>query len=74
MRLNLVLDQAKPKDGAKTLLCTASDGFTTEVALADVRKTADALVGIGDQGNLQLVMPGMESKAWVKQLVSIEVK
>lgn len=74
VRLNAVLDQAGVKSGATTLACTASDGFKSEIALADVRACSDCLVAFADDGTLSLAMPGLQSSAWAKALVSIELK
>jgi DMSO/TMAO reductase YedYZ molybdopterin-dependent catalytic subunit len=73
VRLSAVLEKAGVKEGAVTLLITASDGFTAEVALADVQACADCLLGIED-GKFNMVMPGQSGKAWVKDVVSIELK
>ena len=72
VRLNAVLDKAGLQDGAGALVISASDGFTNEVPLADVQACADCLVGIAD-GKFNMVMPGLSSKSWVKDVVKIEV-
>ncbi len=74
VRLNALLDQASPKAEAKTLVFSASDGFTAEVSLADVRKCADCLIAFNQEGNLKTMMPGFESNTWVKDVIKIEVK
>jgi hypothetical protein len=51
-----------------------SDGFMAEVSLADLKASADAMIAIGDDGSLNAVMPGMSSKAWAKDIVSMEFK
>ena len=73
VRLNAVLEKAGVKEGASTLLITASDGFSYEAPLADVQACADCLIGI-EEGKFNMVMPGMSSKAWVKDVITIEVK
>lgn len=73
VRLNAALEKAGIQEGANALLLTASDGYTNEVALADIQACADCLIGIAD-GKFNMVMPGLSSKAWVKDVVSIEVK
>jgi len=72
VRLSAVLEKAGVKEGAGALLITASDGFSAEVALADVKACADCLLGIED-GLFNMVMPGLSSKAWVKDVVTIEL-
>ncbi len=71
VRLNAVLDKAGLKADATALVISASDGFTNEVALADLKACADCLIGISD-GMFSMVMPGLSSKAWVKDVVKIE--
>jgi len=73
VRLSEVLAKAGVKDGATALLFVASDGYESEVAYADVEACADCLVAF-DGSDLIMVMPGMESKAWAKMVVKIEVK
>ncbi len=46
--LNALLDLAGIEDGTTTLVITASDGFSTEVSLAEVRACADCLVAFTD--------------------------
>jgi hypothetical protein len=75
VRINDLLDKAGVQDGAVTLVLTASDGYTFEIDLATVRDCADCLVSFGDTaGDYMAVMPGQSGKAWVKGLVSLEVK
>jgi tungstate transport system substrate-binding protein len=73
VRLSEVLAKAGVQDGASALLFTASDGYESEVAYADVAACADCLVAF-DGSDLIMVMPGMSSKAWAKMVVKIEVK
>lgn len=73
VRLNALLDLAGVQAGATTLVITASDGYASEVPLADVQACADCLVAF-DGDILKMVMPGMESSAWVKEVAQIEVK
>ncbi len=62
------------QSGATTLVMTASDGYMAEVPLADIQASADAIVAIEDEGKLSVVIPGIESKAWVKDVVSLEFR
>ena len=73
VRLNQVLDQAAPAAEATTLVFTAADGFSAEVPLADVRACAECLVAISGT-TLNLAMPGLPGKAWVRTVIGIEVK
>ncbi len=52
----------------------ATDGFMAEIPLADIEATPDAMIAIGSDGTLNGVMPGMSSKAWVKDIVSMDFK
>jgi tungstate transport system substrate-binding protein len=70
--LNDLLEKAGIGDGAGALVMTASDGFSAEVALSDVQACADCLIAM-DGGTLNMVMPGMSSKAWVKDVTTFEL-
>jgi hypothetical protein len=72
--LSAVLDEAGVKSGATALVFTASDEYQAEVTMVEVEGCADCLIAIGATGSLTMVMPGLPSKAWVKSVVSIEVK
>ena len=73
VRLSEVLAKAGVKAGASALLFTASDGYESEVAYADVEACADCLVAF-DGADLNMVMPNLSSKAWAKMVAKIEVK
>ena len=73
VRLNALLDLANLKANAAKLVMTSSDGFVSEVPLADVRKCADCLLAFRAD-KLDAVMPGMASNVWSKDVVKIEVK
>lgn len=70
VRLTAVLGAAAIDEAATTLTFVAADGFEYEAALADVLACADCLLAF-DEGTLRLAMPGMESKAWVKEVIEI---
>jgi hypothetical protein len=69
-----VLEQAGVDAGASKLVVTASDGYTSELVAADVLACDDCLLAFGDDGSLNLVMPGMESSTWAKNVVQITVE
>jgi hypothetical protein len=71
--LTAVLEALGVQSGATTMVLTASDGYMAEVPLADVQTSADALLAIED-GTISSVFPGLETKTWVKDIVSIEFK
>lgn len=73
--LNALLDLAGVQDGAQTLVVTAADGFTTEINLADIRACENCLLAFTETPeSFSLVLPGMESNFWAKDVVSIEAK
>jgi DMSO/TMAO reductase YedYZ molybdopterin-dependent catalytic subunit len=74
VRLNALLELVKVKPEAKTLVVTSSDGYVTEIGLADVVACADCMVAFEDDGTLKLAMPGMAGNFWAKAVVKIEVK
>jgi tungstate transport system substrate-binding protein len=74
VRLNALLDAAKPNASATKLVMTSSDGFAVELTLADARKCADCLIAFADGGKLNAAMPGMASNFWARDVVKIEIK
>ncbi len=68
-----ILAQVSIPAEATTLVLTASDGYTSEVSLADVLACETCLLG-WDEEMLRTYMPGFESSSWVKDLAEIEVK
>ena len=75
VRLSDLMDKAKLKTEAASMVMTASDGFTSEIDLATLKACADCMIAFTETaGSLNAVMPGQSSKAWVKGIVSIEFK
>jgi hypothetical protein len=75
VNLNALLDLAGIKDGATKLIFTASDNYSAEVDLANVRSCPNALLAFTDTpGVYMVVLPDEPTGTWVKNLVSIEVK
>ncbi len=74
VRVNAFLDLAQIKPEATKLVLTASDGFSAELAVADVTKCADCLLAINANNKLDAAMPNMASNAWVKDVVKIQAK
>jgi DMSO/TMAO reductase YedYZ molybdopterin-dependent catalytic subunit len=73
--LNSLLDQAGIKDGAAKLTFTASDNYSTEIDLADVRDCPKALLAFMDTpGTYIVVLPDQPTSTWVKNVITIEVK
>lgn len=70
-----LLEMAGVQDGATTLVITAGDGYSAEVPLADVMACDDCLLGFTNTlEKFKVVMPGFDSGAWVKEVVSLVVK
>jgi DMSO/TMAO reductase YedYZ molybdopterin-dependent catalytic subunit len=75
VRLNDLLEQAGVKAGAAAVLFTASDGYSAEVSLADIRACPDCLLAFsGTAGSYFTVMPGMLGNNWTKNVIKVEVK
>ncbi len=74
VNLNALLDLARLKADAKTLVFTASDAYSVEVNLQDIRDCPKALVAFADDGSLFTVLPDLASSSWARNLVKIEVK
>jgi len=74
VRLSELFEVLGVQSAATALTMTAADGYMAEVPLADIAASADALLAIGEGGALSVVIPGMESKSWVKDVVSFEFK
>jgi hypothetical protein len=73
--LNSLLDTAGLKDGATKLIFTASDNYSAEVNLSDVRDCPKALLAFMDTpGAYMIVLPDQPTSTWVKNVIEIEVK
>jgi DMSO/TMAO reductase YedYZ molybdopterin-dependent catalytic subunit len=73
--LNKILDQAGIKDGATKLTFTASDNYSADVNLSDVRNCPKALLAFMETpGTYMIVLPDQPTSTWVKNVIAIEVK
>jgi DMSO/TMAO reductase YedYZ molybdopterin-dependent catalytic subunit len=73
--LNPLLDKAGIKDGVKKLAFTASDNYSSEVNLSDIRDCPKALLAFMDMpGTYMIVLPDQPTSTWVKNVIQIEVK
>ncbi|MBU0493601.1 MAG: molybdopterin-dependent oxidoreductase [Chloroflexi bacterium] len=72
--INDLLALAGVKSGATTLVFVADDGYTAEVALADVQKCDKCIVSFRSQGGFSTVLPDFPGNAQVKGVVEIQVK
>jgi DMSO/TMAO reductase YedYZ molybdopterin-dependent catalytic subunit len=74
IRLNDLLNLTGADADASILVVTASDGYKSEISLADIGNCTDCLLAFDDDGSLSMVMPGLESNFWVKRVNFLEVK
>jgi hypothetical protein len=65
---------AGPKADAKNVVFVARDGFTAEIAFADLMACTDCIVSFRNQGGFSTVLPGQSGKLQVKDVVEIQVK
>ncbi len=73
--LNPILDNAGIQAGATKLTFTASDNYTADVNLSDVRDCPKALLAFMDTpGSYMIVLPDQPTSTWVKNVIQIEVK
>lgn len=72
--LQALLDMAKPKADAQTVVYVADDGFTAELPLSDVVGCTDAIVSFRTNGGFRIVMPGFPGNVQVKGVVEIQIK
>lgn len=75
VRLSALLELAGIKAAAAKVIFTAADGYASELPLADLQACSDCLLAFTDtEGSFQLVMPGLPSSIWVKDLARIEIQ
>jgi hypothetical protein len=74
VRLSDLLATLKVQAAATVVDLGCSDGYMAEVAIADINKSPDSMIAIGEDGTLNSVMPGMTGKAWAKDIISMEFK
>jgi len=72
--LSALLEQAKPSADATTVVFVAGDGFTAEIALADLMGCADCILSFRNQGGFSSVLPGQPGSLQVKDVIEIQVK
>ncbi len=69
VRLSTLLEQAKVQDQAAKIVFTAADGYSAKTDLSTVMSCTDCLLAFTNTpGKFKLVMPGMESTLWVKDV------
>jgi hypothetical protein len=73
--LNPILDKIGLKDGVTKLVFMASDNYSAEVKLSDVRTCPKVLLAFMDTpGTYMIVLPDQPTSTWVKNVITIEVK
>jgi hypothetical protein len=73
--LNPLLDKAGLKSEATRLVFTASDGYSVEVNVSDVRSCPNSLLAFMDTpGSYMIVLPEQPTSTWAKNVIKIEVK
>jgi len=74
VRLTDLLTLAMVDPDSTVLVITASDGYSAEANLKDVLDCADCLITLNEDGTLNMVMAGMDSNVWVKDVSFLEIK
>ncbi|NMC52433.1 MAG: hypothetical protein GYA48_02205 [Chloroflexi bacterium] len=74
VRLADLIAMAKPAEDATKAKLIASDGYSSEIDLAALAGCQDCLLSPSEENTLNLVMPGMESMFWVKDVIKIEIQ
>jgi hypothetical protein len=73
--LNPLLDMAGIQAGATKLVFIASDNYTVEIKLSDVRDCPKSLLAfIETAGTYMIVLPEQPTSTWVKDVIRIELK
>ena len=72
--INALLQLAGVNDGATTVVYVADDGYSAEVALADVQACANCIVAFVDGGGFRIIMPDSPGNVQVKGVVEIQIK
>jgi len=70
----VLLESAGVQADATTLVFVGDDGYTAEVALADVQACEDCIVSFRNQGGFSTVLPGFSGDVQVKGVVEIQVQ
>jgi tungstate transport system substrate-binding protein len=69
-----LVKMAEPAADATTVVFVAADGFTAEIALADLLAAPDFILTFQDAGGFATVLPGQSGKLQVRDLVEIQIK
>ena len=77
--LDPILQEAGISPNAKTIICTAADGYAKEIPMTDLDQAIIALKmdgewSAGDEhGPIRIVVPSLPANSWLFQLVEIEI-
>jgi hypothetical protein len=74
IRLEVLLSLAGIKQDSTVLVMTAADGYSAEVPLQQVYDCENCLVALGEDGSLSMVMDGMDSGFWLKNVIHLMVR
>lgn len=69
-----LLSLAGLKPNAETLVLVADDGYTAEIALADIMACDNCILSFRSKGGFSSVIPGAENSLQVKGVVELQVK
>ena len=73
VRLSDIFSYVGVRSDATAVVVTAADGSTAEIPLADIAGK-EAMIALGEDDTLDAVMPGLGGEAWVKDIVSMELR
>jgi hypothetical protein len=74
IRLNDLLNLAGVGVSATQIIVTSADGYVVQIALDEVQNCTDCLLALSEDDGIILVMPGMESNFWAKDVNFLEIK
>jgi hypothetical protein len=72
--LNKLLEMAAPADSATAVVFVADDGYTAEIALAELVGCDDCIASFRDEGGFSIVAPGFPGNTQVKGVIELHVK
>lgn len=72
--LSELLQLAQPASDAATVIFVADDGYTAEIALAELMACTDCILAFREEGGFSTVLPGFPGNMQVKGVVEIQVK
>lgn len=69
-----LLTLAAPADDAETLVIVADDGYSVEVAVAEIMACDNCILSFRSKGGFSSVLPGYEKSFQVKGVVELQLK